>query len=185
MIVPRGDGGFFPEMSISRVEGTMLPPQETEFLNRASDRAGCQCLHTHAHMQILLVDSSLTHTHMQGLFRLCVCVCVFCREKMPFHHVRAGLLYPDNYLSSSLTEGSEAFQLTSISTEELGGECVCVCVAVFGCVCVCVRVCVCEREREREWVGCRVKCEVLAINVSLQEQCAYNAPILQGNFFFI
>lgn len=42
---------------------------------------------------------------------------------MPFHHVRAGLLYPDNYLSSSLTEGSEAFQLTSISTEELGGEC--------------------------------------------------------------
>ncbi|XP_078028633.1 calcium-binding protein 8 isoform X2 [Epinephelus lanceolatus] len=41
-------------------------------------------------------------------------------EKMPFHHVRAGLLYPDNYLSSSLTEGSEAFQLTSISTEELG-----------------------------------------------------------------
>lgn len=42
---------------------------------------------------------------------------------MPFHHVRAGLLYPDNYLSSSLTEGSEAFQLTSLSTEELGGEC--------------------------------------------------------------
>lgn len=42
---------------------------------------------------------------------------------MPFHHVRAGLLYPDNYLSSSLTEGNEAFQLTSISTEELGGEC--------------------------------------------------------------
>ncbi|XP_031713074.1 calcium-binding protein 8 isoform X1 [Anarrhichthys ocellatus] len=41
-------------------------------------------------------------------------------EKMPFHHVRAGLLYPDNYLSSSLTEGSEAFQLNSISTEELG-----------------------------------------------------------------
>ncbi|KAF3705725.1 Calcium-binding protein 8 [Channa argus] len=39
---------------------------------------------------------------------------------MPFHHVRAGLLYPDNYLSNSLTEGSEAFQLTSISTEELG-----------------------------------------------------------------
>lgn len=42
---------------------------------------------------------------------------------MPFHQVRAGLLYPDNYLSSSLTEGSEAFQLNSISTEELGGEC--------------------------------------------------------------
>lgn len=42
---------------------------------------------------------------------------------MPFHHVRAGLLYPDNYLSSSLAEGNEAFQLTSLSTEELGGEC--------------------------------------------------------------
>lgn len=58
---------------------------------------------------------------------MCVCVWgaggVLYREKMPFHHVRAGLLYPDNYLSSSLTEGSEAFQLTSISTEELGGEC--------------------------------------------------------------
>ncbi|KAJ3588993.1 hypothetical protein NHX12_009843 [Muraenolepis orangiensis] len=39
--------------------------------------------------------------------------------KMPFHHVRAGLLYPDNYLSSSLSEGNEAFQLNSISTEEL------------------------------------------------------------------
>ncbi|XP_072301928.1 calcium-binding protein 8 isoform X1 [Eucyclogobius newberryi] len=42
------------------------------------------------------------------------------REKMPFHHVRAGLLYPDNYLSNSLAEGNESFQLTSISTEELG-----------------------------------------------------------------
>lgn len=42
---------------------------------------------------------------------------------MPFHHVRAGLLYPDNYLSSSLAEGNESFQLTSLSTEELGGEC--------------------------------------------------------------
>uniref|UniRef100_A0AAV2J8S2 EF-hand domain-containing protein n=1 Tax=Knipowitschia caucasica TaxID=637954 RepID=A0AAV2J8S2_KNICA len=39
---------------------------------------------------------------------------------MPFHHVRAGLLYPDNYLSTSLAEGNESFQLTSISTEELG-----------------------------------------------------------------
>ncbi|XP_067113589.1 calcium-binding protein 8 [Osmerus mordax] len=39
---------------------------------------------------------------------------------MPFHHVRAGLLYTGNYLSRSLSETSEAFQLTSISTEELG-----------------------------------------------------------------
>ena len=64
------------------------------------------------------------HTDIQILLTCCfvsVCMCVY-REKMPFHHVRAGLLYPDNYLSSSLTEGSEAFQLTSISTEELGGE---------------------------------------------------------------
>lgn len=61
---------------------------------------------------------------------------------MPFHHVRAGLLYPDNYLSSSLTEGSEAFQLNSISTEELGGEC-----AYGGFHAV-------------SWRGCRVECEV-------------------------
>ncbi|XP_061608780.1 calcium-binding protein 8-like isoform X3 [Phyllopteryx taeniolatus] len=41
-------------------------------------------------------------------------------RKMPFHHVRAGLLYPDNYLSGSLAEGTETFKLTSISAEELG-----------------------------------------------------------------
>ncbi|KAL7844358.1 hypothetical protein SRHO_G00228970 [Serrasalmus rhombeus] len=40
------------------------------------------------------------------------------REKMPFHHVRAGLLYTDNYLTHSLSEISEE-QLASISTEEL------------------------------------------------------------------
>ncbi|KTF89125.1 hypothetical protein cypCar_00020308 [Cyprinus carpio] len=38
---------------------------------------------------------------------------------MPFHHVRAGLLYTDNYLSTSLSETSEE-QLANISTEELG-----------------------------------------------------------------
>ncbi|TRY57538.1 hypothetical protein DNTS_023487 [Danionella cerebrum] len=38
---------------------------------------------------------------------------------MPFHHVRAGLLYTDNFLSTSLSETSEE-QLASISTEELG-----------------------------------------------------------------
>lgn len=100
---------------------------------------------------------------MQGLFRQNVCV--LSREKMPFHHVRAGLLYPDNYLSSSLTEGSEAFQLTSISTEELGGECS-------------------DTVREGGRWGCRVKCGALAINVSLLEQCSYNAPILSGEKFF-
>ncbi|KAI2651318.1 Calcium-binding protein 8 [Labeo rohita] len=50
---------------------------------------------------------------------------VFCADgepalvKMPFHHVRAGLLYTDNYLSTSLSETSEE-QLANISTEELG-----------------------------------------------------------------
>ncbi|XP_073680077.1 calcium-binding protein 8 [Garra rufa] len=38
---------------------------------------------------------------------------------MPFHHVRAGLLYTDNFLSTSLSETSEE-QLANISTEELG-----------------------------------------------------------------
>ncbi|KAL7853826.1 hypothetical protein AOLI_G00206700 [Acnodon oligacanthus] len=42
----------------------------------------------------------------------------FYGEKMPFHHVRAGLLYTDNYLTHSLSEISEE-QLASISTEEL------------------------------------------------------------------
>ncbi|KAL1252907.1 hypothetical protein QQF64_017600 [Cirrhinus molitorella] len=41
------------------------------------------------------------------------------RVKMPFHHVRAGLLYTDNFLSTSLSETSEE-QLANISTEELG-----------------------------------------------------------------
>ncbi|KAJ7996094.1 hypothetical protein DPEC_G00233510 [Dallia pectoralis] len=44
-------------------------------------------------------------------------------EKMPFHHVRSTLLYTGSLLSRTLSEGSEAFQLTSISTEELGGQC--------------------------------------------------------------
>eukprot|EP00063_Salmo_salar_P076539 XP_014051374.1 PREDICTED: calcium-binding protein 8-like isoform X1 [Salmo salar] len=41
-------------------------------------------------------------------------------EKMPFHHVRSTLLYTGSLLSRTLSEGSEAFQITSISTEELG-----------------------------------------------------------------
>ncbi|CAM4668884.1 unnamed protein product [Leuciscus chuanchicus] len=41
------------------------------------------------------------------------------RVKMPFHHVKAGLLYTDNFLSTSLSETSEE-QLANISTEELG-----------------------------------------------------------------
>uniref|UniRef100_A0A4W5L4E3 Calneuron 2 n=1 Tax=Hucho hucho TaxID=62062 RepID=A0A4W5L4E3_9TELE len=39
---------------------------------------------------------------------------------MPFHHVRSTLLYTGSLLSRTLSEGSETFQLTSISTEELG-----------------------------------------------------------------
>lgn len=117
-------------MSISRVEGTMLPPQELVFLKRAHDHAGSWGLNTHASTEthIPLTSSVLilicTHKCKVYLDPVWLCLCVLYREKMPFHHVRAGLLYPDNYLSSSLTEGSEAFQLTSISTEELGGECV-------------------------------------------------------------
>ncbi|KAK3524375.1 hypothetical protein QTP70_028018, partial [Hemibagrus guttatus] len=41
--------------------------------------------------------------------------------KMPFHHVRAGLLYTDNFLTHSLSEISEE-QLAHISTEELDGK---------------------------------------------------------------
>ncbi|KAL1260597.1 hypothetical protein QQF64_008424, partial [Cirrhinus molitorella] len=40
-------------------------------------------------------------------------------EKMPFHHVTAGLLYKGNYLSRSLSEHSNSEQLASISVEEL------------------------------------------------------------------
>nr|XP_029508692.1 calcium-binding protein 8-like [Oncorhynchus nerka] len=47
-------------------------------------------------------------------------MCDLCREKMPFHHVRSTLLYTGSLLSRTLSEGSETFQLTSISTEELG-----------------------------------------------------------------
>lgn len=89
----------------------MFPPQEIGFLKTGSQQSR---------------DSFNAHRRTNPAYVLfscvSVCVCLLHREKMPFHHVRAGLLYPDNYLSSSLTEGSEAFQLTSISTEELGGE---------------------------------------------------------------
>uniref|UniRef100_A0A3Q3W494 EF-hand domain-containing protein n=1 Tax=Mola mola TaxID=94237 RepID=A0A3Q3W494_MOLML len=40
------------------------------------------------------------------------------REKMPFHHVTAGLLYKGNYLSRSLSD-SDSDVLASISVEEL------------------------------------------------------------------
>lgn len=43
------------------------------------------------------------------------------REKMPFHHVTAGLLYKGNYLSRSLSE-SDSDVLASISVEELDGK---------------------------------------------------------------
>ncbi|XP_040587600.1 calcium-binding protein 8 isoform X3 [Mesocricetus auratus] len=41
------------------------------------------------------------------------------REKMPFHHVTAGLLYKGNYLNRSLSAGSDSEQLANISVEEL------------------------------------------------------------------
>nr|XP_046151449.1 calcium-binding protein 8-like [Oncorhynchus gorbuscha] len=41
-------------------------------------------------------------------------------EKMPFHHVRSTLVYTGSLLTRTLSEGSEAFQINSISTEELG-----------------------------------------------------------------
>ncbi|XP_035478447.1 calcium-binding protein 8 isoform X1 [Scophthalmus maximus] len=41
-----------------------------------------------------------------------------CGEKMPFHHVTAGLLYKGNYLSRSLSD-SDSDVLASISVEEL------------------------------------------------------------------
>lgn len=43
------------------------------------------------------------------------------REKMPFHHVTAGLLYKGNYLSRSLSD-SDSDVLASISVEELHGK---------------------------------------------------------------
>lgn len=42
-------------------------------------------------------------------------------EKMPFHHVTAGLLYKGNYLSRSLSD-SDSDVLASISVEELDGK---------------------------------------------------------------
>lgn len=51
-----------------------------------------------------------------------VCLCVVSlREKMPFHHVTAGLLYKGNYLNRSLSD-SDSDVLASISVEELAGE---------------------------------------------------------------
>lgn len=44
------------------------------------------------------------------------------RDKMPFHHVTAGLLYKGNYLNRSLSAGSDSEQLANISVEELDGK---------------------------------------------------------------
>nr|XP_060612930.1 calcium-binding protein 8 isoform X2 [Anolis sagrei ordinatus] len=40
-------------------------------------------------------------------------------EKMPFHHVTAGLLYKGNYLNRSISAGSDSETLANISVEEL------------------------------------------------------------------
>lgn len=48
--------------------------------------------------------------------------CLGSREKMPFHHVTAGLLYKGNYLNRSLSAGSDSEQLANISVEELDGK---------------------------------------------------------------
>ncbi|KAJ7995620.1 hypothetical protein DPEC_G00246470 [Dallia pectoralis] len=40
-------------------------------------------------------------------------------DKMPFHHVTAGLLYKGNYLSHALSDETDSDQLASISVEEL------------------------------------------------------------------
>ncbi len=66
------------------------------------------------------------------------CLLFLWRVKMPFHHVRAGLLYTDNFLSTSLSETSEE-QLANISTEELGGEWVCVCFIWMAAICLSVK----------------------------------------------
>ncbi|XP_054599318.1 calcium-binding protein 8 isoform X2 [Nothobranchius furzeri] len=44
-----------------------------------------------------------------------------CGEKMPFHHVTAGLLYKGNYLSRSLSDSDSDVPAT-ISVEELDGD---------------------------------------------------------------
>lgn len=79
-------------------------------------------------MRSLLTFGGFVRLQAQGLrvHRFISVVLLFLwRVKMPFHHVKAGLLYTDNFLSTSLSETSEE-QLANISTEELGGECVCV-----------------------------------------------------------
>lgn len=67
-----------------------------------------------------------------------VCI-VFFSVKMPFHHVRAGLLYTDNFLTHSLSEISEE-QLAHISSEELDGEHVCVHVFIVFISCMAVGI---------------------------------------------
>lgn len=58
---------------------------------------------------------------MNGDVLLSFC-CLRSREKMPFHHVTAGLLYKGNYLNRSLSAGSDSEQLANISVEELDGK---------------------------------------------------------------
>uniref|UniRef100_A0A803JLJ3 Calneuron 1 n=3 Tax=Pipidae TaxID=8352 RepID=A0A803JLJ3_XENTR len=85
-------------------------------------------------MQIMFMQAKLHHGILQHHYcasqtflwffsrKLKVCHAISgCElEKMPFHHVTAGLLYKgNNYLNRSLSTGSDSEQLANISVEEL------------------------------------------------------------------
>ena len=72
---------------------------------------------------VFLYSGKLNNSHQllfgPSLPSKCLPLCL--REKMPFHHVTAGLLYKGNCLSRSLSD-SDSDVLASISVEELGGK---------------------------------------------------------------
>ncbi|XP_058300385.1 calcium-binding protein 8 isoform X2 [Hylobates moloch] len=77
-----------------------------------SERATFKSCNTHREVHGVILKVSETKNPAEGIN------CAH-REKMPFHHVTAGLLYKGNYLNRSLSAGSDSEQLANISVEEL------------------------------------------------------------------
>ncbi|XP_054351037.1 calcium-binding protein 8 isoform X2 [Pongo pygmaeus] len=94
---------------VLEVSKTANLPGGTDNSGRATFKS---CFNTHREVHGFILKVSETKNPAEGINSAH-------REKMPFHHVTAGLLYKGNYLNRSLSAGSDSEQLANISVEEL------------------------------------------------------------------